>query len=79
MGCERVVGDGVELFICRRETCISCGARARTQCTIAECEKPLCDVHARKVGTESRCAKHAPMTINHSMPRPPPRRIVDDD
>jgi hypothetical protein len=82
MGCERmVVGGGIELFVCRREVCFSCGARARARCSDSKCGKPLCDTHIRKVGDEIRCATHAPMTINHSMPRPPPppRLVVDDE
>ena len=78
MTCERISGQNVDIFICkRREQCV-CGATARARCGVDGCGKSLCDKHARKVGDEPRCAKHAPMTTNPTMPRPPPRMVEEE-
>ena len=73
--------SGITIIMCgrgRREQC-ACGAEARVSCAVDGCGKPLCDHHARKVGNEPRCAKHAPMTINASMPRPPTKKVVEEE
>lgn len=64
----------ITLFICRRNvTCHKCHVKARYECKV--CTLPLCTDHARKVGDEPRCATHAPMTTNSTMPKPPGRKV----
>jgi hypothetical protein len=77
MPCHRFSAPNVDLFVCgsSRSECHACKSTARASCQFGECGKPLCDTHMRKVGNESRCAQHAPMTINKSMPKPPARRL----
>lgn len=75
MTCIRISGPNVDLFICRRREQCACGATAMVRCGEDGCDKPLCGQHMRKVGNDPRCAKHAPMTTNPTMPRPPPRRV----
>ncbi len=79
MSCTRISGPGVDLFICGQKRECSCGLKARAKCGVEGCEKWLCDTHLRKVGNEPRCAKHAPMTVNHAMPRPPPRMVEEEE
>jgi len=79
MTCERFSGEGFDLFICgKKEECFSCGMRARTKCKAEGCGKPLCETHVRKKDGEDRCSRHAPMTVNESMPKPPPWRACGD-
>lgn len=68
------------IFMCgKRLVCFSCGRPARASCTAEGCARDLCVDHARKVGGDYRCAKHAPMTTNHSMPKPLCAKYGADD
>lgn len=79
MTCTRISGPGFDIFSCgNKRMCFSCGRTARARCAVEGCGRDLCEDHLRKVGNEARCAKHAPMTTNETMPRPP-RRIVAED
>jgi hypothetical protein len=79
MTCTRISGPGFDVFLCGpKPTCFSCGRAARAKCSFEGCDRPLCEDHLRKVGGDPRCAKHAPMPVNESMPRPP-RRIAQED
>ena len=66
--------SSISLFICGRSltVCFVCGYTARMSCQFDGCERPLCETHARKRDGQTLCAKHAPMTTNENMPKPPP-------
>lgn len=71
--------SAVSIFICgvKRPPCPACPAPSRAVCSAPNCGRPLCATHVRYVDKAPRCATHAPMTSNPSMPRPPRRRPVE--